>query len=435
MKSSLGITACSRRASTRMRILILNEYFYPDVASTAQHSTDLAQALERQGHEITVVSGRRGYEGGGQSLPGRETWEGIRICRVSSLGLAKTARWQRAAHFASFLLAAAWRLLWLGSFDAVVAMTTPPLISALAAAFVWLRGGRLIVWVMDLNPDEALAAGWLREGSLATRFLENVMGGSLRRADAVAVLDRFMSERLVNKGVPERKLEVIPPWAHNGAVHYDPEGRKAFRERHGLDGKFVVMYAGNHSPCHPLDTLLQAAERLAENTQIAFCFVGGGSEFIKVKGFAKANGLRNIVCLPYQPLGSLSGALSAADLHVAVMGNPFVGIVHPCKIYNIINLGIPFLYIGPPRSHVVDLLPPGAAGTWAYIAGHGEVDKVVEAILAAGKCCGVRFEEEAQMGVRFAQEELIPRMTGLVTGAPACQATNRPLGVREEVVE
>jgi hypothetical protein len=117
------------------------------------------------------------------------------------------------------------------------------------------------------------------------------------------------------------------------------------------------------------------------------------------------------------------------------MGNPFVGIVHPCKIYNIINLGIPFLYIGPPRSHVVDLLPPGAAGTWAYIAGHGEVDKVVEAILAAGKCCGVRFEEEAQMGVRFAQEELIPRMTGLVTGAPACQATNRPLGVREEVVE
>ena len=47
------------------------------------------------------------------------------------------------------------------------------------------------------------------------------------------------------------------------------------------------MYSGNHSPCHPLDTLLQAAERLAENEDIAFCFVGGGSEFVKVKERAR----------------------------------------------------------------------------------------------------------------------------------------------------
>jgi hypothetical protein len=163
--------------------------------------------------------------------------------------------------------------------------------------------------------------------------------------------------------------------------------------------------------------LLRAAERLAENTQIAFCFVGGGTEFQKVKGFAETKGLENIVCVAYQPLHNLSAALSAADLHVVVMGDPFVGIVHPCKIYNIMGLGIPFLYIGPPQSAVVDLLPPNAPVAWAYLARHGDVNRVVEQILAAFRCGeGARFHEESRLAQRFAQELLIPKMTGLVTG-------------------
>jgi glycosyltransferase involved in cell wall biosynthesis len=399
-----------------MRILLLNEYFHPDVASTAQHSAELALALVREGHDVTVLTGRRCYDGGGQLLPKTETWQGVRIWRVASVGLAKTARWQRALHFASLLLSLAWRLLLLGSFDAVVAMTTPPLISWLAAVFVRWRGGRLIVWVMDLNPDQAVAAGWLREGSLLARLLEGLLLSSLRRADRIAVLDRFVRDRLVRKGVPHAKIEVIPPWAHNAAVRYDPEGRKAFRERHGLGGKFVVMYAGNHSPCHPLDTLLRAAQRLAPNPQIVFCFVGGGSEFQKVKGFARAQDLRSIVCLPYQPLNHLSAALSAADLHVVVMGNRFVGIVHPCKVYNIMSVGIPVLYIGPSESPIADLLSPGSAAAWAYLARHGEEESVVEQILAASRREPTRSPAETQIARRFTQEELLPRMTGLVTG-------------------
>src|SRR5439155_2433474 len=50
-----------------------------------------------------------------------------------------------------------------------------------------------------------------------------------------------------------------------------------------LDDKFVVMYSGNHSPCHPLDTLLEAARRLEKERDIVFCFVGGGSEWAKIK--------------------------------------------------------------------------------------------------------------------------------------------------------
>src|SRR5207249_1091210 len=157
-----------------------------------------------------------------------------------------------------------------------------------------------------------------------------------------------------------------------------------FRKAHGLDGKFVVMYSGNHSPCHPLDTLLGAARRLADVQDIVFCFVGGGSEWRRIKeqldsqlSTLNSQLSSNLLCLPYQPLSELSGSLSAADLHVVVMGNPFVGLVHPCKIYNILTVAAPLLYIGPRPSHLSEILD-ALDGEYACAASaHGDVDQVV----------------------------------------------------------
>ena len=140
------------------------------------------------------------------------------------------------------------------------------------------------------------------------------------------------------------------------------------------------MYAGNHSPCHPLDTLLGAALRLKAREEIIFCFVGGGSEQTKVREFSQTNQLQNILCLPYQPLRELSAVLSAADLHVVVMGDAFAGIVHPSKIYNILAVASPFLYIGPEVSHVTDIVAQLHDRKIAKTAGHGEVELVTKYI-------------------------------------------------------
>ena len=165
-----------------------------------------------------------------------------------------------------------------------------------------------------------------------------------------------------------------------------PRAGKSSGASYELSQKFVVMYSGNHSPCHPLETLLQAAERLAENEDVAFCFVGGGSEFGKVKERAQNRGLRNVLCLPYQPIEKLSGSLSAADLHVVVMGDQYVGIVHPCKIYNVLAVKKPFLYIGPNESHVTDIIGQSDA----YVSSHGDVEGVVANILRAMKNSALR---------------------------------------------
>jgi len=45
-----------------MRILLLNQVFYPDVVSTAQHLSELAEALAQAGHQVTVLCSSRGYD-------------------------------------------------------------------------------------------------------------------------------------------------------------------------------------------------------------------------------------------------------------------------------------------------------------------------------------------------------------------------------------
>ena len=348
------------------------------MVSTAQHLTDLATALASRGHAVTVLASDRGYDDPSTRFPRREHWNGIEIIRIPSLSLGKSSRWRRALNFGSFLLLCSLRLLVLRRFDVVVALTSPPLISFLAALFVKLKGGIFYFWVMDLNPDEAIAAGWLAPDSAATRLLERLLRYSFRTAARTIVLDRFMKERVVAKGSDPTRITTVAPWTHD--VEYSEAGRERFREQHGLSHKFVVMYSGNHSPCHPLDTLLDAARVLRERSEMVFCFVGGGSEQIKVREFAAQHAFGNVKCLPYQPLSDLSGSLSAADLHVVVMGEEFVGIVHPCKVYNIMSVGAPVLYIGPQPSHVTDI---ASQHSRFFLTSHGDVEAVTAAIVEA----------------------------------------------------
>jgi colanic acid biosynthesis glycosyl transferase WcaI len=399
-----------------MDILILNQTFYPDVVATAQCATTLAENLARAGHRVTVVAGRRAYDQPENVFPKSELWEGIRIRRCASTGFGKSSVWRRALDFASFLLACSYRLLFTRRHDIVIAMTTPPLISVIAALFVLLKGGSLRTWLMDMNPDEAIAACCLRKDSLTARMLQSAHRFSLAASDRIVVLDRFMKARVIQKNIPEERIAIVPPCLQNSAPAYTPDGRTEFRRAHGMEGKFVVMYAGNHSPCHPLDTLLQAARELADRRDIMFCFVGGGSELPRVSEFAAAHALRNIVCLPYQdPRTTLAACLSSADLQVIVMGEPFVGLVHPCKIYNILHMGTPLLHIGPSEDHVTDLLPASAIGRWAFLARHGDANSVKD-IVAHAADLGLRLPRLAEKIPGISARELMARTIAALTG-------------------
>ena len=395
------------------------------MVSTSQHLTDLAIELSRRGHSVTVLAGDRGYDDPTLRFKRRESWKGIDVIRIPSLSLGKDGKLKRVATFSSFLLICAIRMFFLPRVDAVVALTSPPLISYLAAIYARLAGARLYCWIMDLNPDEAIAAGWLRENSITAQFLKRMMNYSLRRSDQVVVLDRFVRDRVRNSGVYAERIAVLPPWSHSDVVSYSSIGRQGFRNRHGLDDKFVVMYSGNHSPCHPLDTVLEAALTLRDRDTVVFCFVGGGSEQQKVRRFAERHQLANIKCLPYQPLAELSASLSAADLHVVVMGDPFVGIIHPCKVYNIMAVRSPMLYIGPEESHVTDLR--------CYFNGqlltarHSDHETVASHIVTASLVPFERFEDQNSKPP-YSKEVLLPQLCAIVeAGGDATHALSQSI--------
>jgi hypothetical protein len=185
-----------------------------------------------------------------------------------------------------------------------------------------------------------------------------------------------------------------------------------------LEDKFVIMYSGNHSPCHPLDTVLGAAKELSAHKDVAFCFVGGGAEFARVKRFVQEEKLANTVCLPYQPLDQLAGALSAADLQLVVMGDPFVGMVHPCKAYNILRVGSPLLYIGPEPSHITELLSQANGHLLWRRAAHGQVAQVMRHILdLKGMVSPTRGDPDASLTQPFSEETLLPLFVNVLESA------------------
>ena len=88
------------------------------------------------------------------------------------------------------------------------------------------------------------------------------------------------------------------------------------------------------------------------------------------------------------------------------MGDPFVGIVHPCKLYNILRVAAPVLYIGPRESHVTDVLSTETVEH--YRARHGDVESVVAHIRLAVR--RRRQQRETNIAEQFSAARLMPRI-------------------------
>ena len=314
---------------TRPTLLVLSQVYVPDPASVGQHMADAAQEMAHRGWRVVVLTSRTGYDDPAITYPAREVRQGVEIRRLLWASFGKRSIAARLLGGVSFVLQAIVQGLRIGPVDAVLVSTSPPMAGAAAFVISRLRRARLKLWVMDVNPDQSVALGALGSRSLLVRLLEWLNRRVLARADDVIVLDRFMADRINAKRDVREKLVVLPPWPHEDQLEPVSPARNPFRAEHGLDGKLVVMYSGNHGPSHPVATLLGAAARLVDEPRVVFMFIGGGVG----KREIEAAGLSNVRSLPYQPLDALKYSLSAADLHVVTMGNGLVGISHPCKVY------------------------------------------------------------------------------------------------------
>jgi glycosyltransferase involved in cell wall biosynthesis len=241
----------------------------------------------------------------------------------------------------------------------------------------------------------------------------------LRRADDVVVLDRFMAERLSRKGAIAGTLTVLPPWPLDDHLEPVPHESNPFRKAHGLDGKFTLMYSGNHGPSNPIRTILDAAEALREDPSLLFLFVGGGIGKKEVER-AIDEGSANVRSLPYQPLPEIRFSLSAADVHLVTVGDGVVGIVHPCKVYGAMAVGRPILLLGPSPSHVSDLLEEYRIG---WRVDHGDVAGAVRVLEEIRRSPA---EERARMGLR-ALDAVRSRLSKRTLCGALCDVVERGL--------
>ena len=391
------------------RYLILSQVYVPDPAAVGQHLHEVAAALVARGHAVRVVCAARGYDDPTRSYRTRETIDGVSVRRYGLPVFSKSSMPLRL--FGSVWAMAALFVLGLfgGRADVVMFSTSPPMVGLLGVMLAVLKRARSIYWAMDLNPDQLIAMGKLTSTSPLTRAIEFVNRRILRASTLTVTLDRFMADRLRSGGRRPRRVMVLPPWAPAPADRPVPHDRNPFRARHGLGGKFVVMYSGNHTPANPLGTVLDAALALRNDDRIRFAFVGGGLEKKRVQAFVIDHRLTNVLDLPYQPMADLPYSLGAADVHLVTLGTDMVGIVHPCKVYGAMAVGRPVLFVGPRPSHVSDLLDAADVGR---AVSHGDVDGCIEAIRGLAALPQAALDAMGTTGAavvagRFAHADLI----------------------------
>jgi len=377
--------------------LIISQVYIPDPASVGQHIADAAAEMVKRGYRVIVYASARGYDDPSKKYSSRETLHGVDVRRLPLSSLGKSSIAIRLVAQWIFLIQAMVRGLFTRNLAGIMVSTSPPFCGFAGAVIATLRGVPVKYWLMDLNPDQMVAMGKLKQTSLPVKIFDWFNRVILRRSSDIVVLDRFMLERVIKKGVAvEAKTAIMPPWPHEDELARIAHAENPFRKKQNLDGQFVIMYSGNHSPANPIKTILDAAERFQGDPSIVFMCIGGGGGKKEVEDKV-AKGIKNIRSLPYQPLNEIKYSLSAADVHIVSVGPGVVGIVHPCKVYGAMAVSRPILLLGPNPCHVSDLIDQHKIG-W-HIA-HGDVDgaeRVIKQIIATPR------EELDAMGRRAAE--------------------------------
>ncbi|MGN6505696.1 MAG: glycosyltransferase family 4 protein [Tepidisphaeraceae bacterium] len=361
----------------RGRLLVLSQVYVPDPAAVGQYLHDTGAEMARRGHPVTVICSSRGYDDPTRVYPTHETRDGVTILRYSLPFFSKTNFVLRIFGSIWAMLAIFFLALRVDNVRWVLFSTSPPMAGILGVTVAALKHAKSIYWAMDLNPDQLAAMGKLSPRSPIYRAIESANRVILSRTTYTATLDSFMGERLGSNGRRPKRLFVNALWPHESTEQPPDHQSNPFRARHGLQGKFVVMYSGNHSPANPLDTLLQAMLAFKGDDSIRFAFVGGGSEKARVRALLTEHAIRNAIDLPYQPLEDLRYSLSAADVHIVTLGPSMVGVIHPCKVYGAMTVARPILFIGPRPSHVADLMEVDDIGR---AIAHGDVAGCIAAI-------------------------------------------------------
>jgi glycosyltransferase involved in cell wall biosynthesis len=367
------------------KFLIISQVYPPDPAAVGQYFEDAAIELAKRGHEVVAYTADRDYDNPKIKYDSTSRHPNVRIVRMPFSSFGKRTMLHRLLGQVSFLLQVLVRLLFCSRPDGVVLTTIPATTGAFFLVAQFFRRFRYLYWVMDINPDQAVALGAFGRNSLPAYMLSWVNRHLVNGARRVVCLDADMTRRLSDP----KNVAIIPPWPLEGDLEIVPEAENPFIAEHDLEGQFVFMYSGNHSLVHPLTTLLDGVEMMGHSGECVFAFIGGGRGKVEVESrfcsSEPSSGTPRVLSLPYQPLERIKYSLSAADVQVVSFGDEMLGIVHPCKFYAALAMGQPILLLGSKDSALGAIVMAEGIG-WCVPHGDAEgMARLLESIVVLPK--------------------------------------------------
>jgi len=346
----------------RPRLLFVNQHYYPDVASTGQHLTDLAEHLAAGGFEVDVLCGSGRYVSGALGVPRREARRGVQITRARTTAFGRGTHVGRLLDYATFFAQVLTRLLFRRRYDLVVYLTTPPLLAVVGLLAKRVRGASYAIWSMDLHPGVEEAVGVVRRGGLRSRVLHALNDAAYRNAEFVVDLGPYMKRYLLAHGIRADRLYTIPVWSKRDEIYPLHPAENGLRRALGLEDKFVVMYSGNAGLVHRFGEVLEVMRRLRRHPDVFFLFAGGGPRKGEIASFVKAEGIENFLYLDYVPREQLAESLGVGDVHLLTLDNATAGLAVPGKLYGIMAAGRPVVVVGPAQSEPADTALHHGAG-------------------------------------------------------------------------
>jgi glycosyltransferase involved in cell wall biosynthesis len=321
-----------------VRILLIHQAFVTPSEGGGTRHYEFAQYCQRKGQELIIVASNLNYLTG-KPLPScrglftRQKVDGLTVLRAYTCPSLHRSFFWRVVSFLSFMVASAWAGLRAGPIDSVMG-TSPPIFQAVSAWLVAaLRHRPFLLEIRDLWPEFAVDMGVLTNPLLIrlSRWLESFL---YAHATQIVVNSPAYRDYLITKGIPEKKISFIS----NGVdpkMFYPEERGNHIRQSLGLDGKFVVTYAGALGMANDIPMLLHAAAKLKDRNGIRFLFVGDGKERGNLERLVKERRLTNVIFAGSRPKVEIPYILAASDVCVASLQNiPMFSTTYPNKVFD-----------------------------------------------------------------------------------------------------
>jgi len=332
--------------NTKKNILVVQQYFYPDISAVSQLLGDLLkETAENSRYNITVLCGSyvRNFEKDyWNTLNWPVTLGKVKIKRIRTAGGNTNNKLYRLLEYIAFYWGAYWYIRKnRKNYDALISMTTPPLIGIVILAANRKRNNSFIYYLEDLYPELLFDMGYIKRYWIINkmRIFNNII---LQKADKIITLGRYMTKKLYyNYNISKQKILEIPNWA-KGVVFVPPQKHE----------EFILLYSGNLGLAHDFSLLkpfIHTIEKMKLN--LAFRFIGAGRQYSRVKNIFSDYSIKYSF-KSYTDRESHSKVLSMADMFIISQREETVGDILPSKFYSYVAAGRPILLLGTEKSEI-----------------------------------------------------------------------------------